>query len=173
VVSTYHWVNGRFQEAVEPGRRACAMSPAASMAPFIAGMQIGASGLREEAADILGRTGSLLPGTPLGSGASFLQHALMGDREGALRYATPATEAALQNEFAAMFAAEAYALIGQHDDALRWVRNAVEHGFINYPFLAEHDPFLSKVRVMSGFQQLLSDVRPRWEAVVAWERSRA
>ncbi len=172
VVSSYQWVNGRFPEAVDAGRRACAMAPAASMVPFIAGMQIAAAGLRDEAGEILGRTGALLAGTPLGSGASFLQHAVMGDRDGALRFATPVMEAALQNEFASMFAAEAYALIGRRDDAVRWVGKAVERGFINYPFLAEYGAFLDDVRQEPGFQQLLARVKPRWEAVVEWERRR-
>jgi len=79
---------------------------------------------------------------------------------------------AIQNEFAAMFTADAYASIGNHEDAIRWVTNAIEHGFINYPFLAEHDPFLASVRGDPGFKQLLAEVKPRWEAVVEWERRR-
>jgi len=78
----------------------------------------------------------------------------------------------IQNEFAAMFTADAFALIGRHDDAVHWVRAAVDHGFINHPFLAEHDPFLTEVRDEPGFLQLLEEVRPRWEAVVEWERRR-
>ena len=78
----------------------------------------------------------------------------------------------IQNEFAAMFTADAYALIDRRDDSIHWVRKAVEHGFINYPFLAEHDPFLCDVRDEPGFKQLLAEVKPRWEAVVDWERRR-
>jgi len=173
VLSSYHWVNGRFAEATAPARRALELAHPASMVPFVAAAQLAAAGLRDEGAAILGRTGAMLPGTPLGDGASFLQQALLGDRDSALRYATPAMEAALQNEFAAVFAAQAYALIGRREDAVRWVRMAVAHGFINYPFLARHDPFLGDVRSEPGFQQVLAEVKPRWEAVVEWERRRS
>ena len=71
-----------------------------------------------------------------------------------------------------MFAADAYALIGRPDDALRWLRFAIDRGFINYPFLVEHDPFLGDVRRDERFRALVEPVRPRWEAVIAWEAAR-
>jgi hypothetical protein len=40
---------------------------------------------------------------------------------------------------------------------------AVDRGFINYPSLAEHDPFFEKVRGEPRFQKLLKTVRERWE----------
>ena len=46
------------------------------------------------------------------------------------------------------------------------------HGFINYPFLAEHDPFLASVRPKPAFQALLAEIKGRWESVIAWERGR-
>ena len=170
VVSSYHWTGGRFEEGVDSCRRACELADPASMVPIVAGVQLAASGRREEAAGILGRAAALLEGTPLGREASFLEHALTGDREGALPFA-PVRDGVIQNEFAAMFTADAYALIGRRDDAIHWVRAAVEHGFINYPFLAEHDPFLDDVRAEPGFRHLMAEVRPRWEAVVEWERN--
>ncbi|HSB55766.1 MAG TPA: hypothetical protein VLD58_15500, partial [Gemmatimonadales bacterium] len=60
----------------------------------------------------------------------------------------------------------------RHEEALRWLRKAVRHGFINYPFLAEHDPFLGDLRAEPGFRQILSEVKPRWESAVEWERRR-
>ena len=171
VVSSYHWTGGRFEDGVDACRRACELADPASMVPLVAGVQLAASGRREEAAGLLGRAGALLAGTPLGRETSFLERALMGDREGALRFA-PERDGVIQNEFAAVFTADAYALIGRRADAIHWVRAAIEHGFINYPFLAEHDPFLAEVRDEPAFRQLLAEVRPRWEAIVEWERKR-
>jgi len=171
VTSSYHWTGGRFEESVASCRRACDMSNPASMFPIMAGAQLAVAGRRTEAAEILKKSADALKGTPLGREAAFLHYGLLGERDRALPFAPP-TDGAIQNEFAAMFTADAYASIGNHEDAIRWVTNAIEHGFINYPFLAEHDPFLASVRGDPGFKQLLAEVKPRWEAVVEWERRR-
>jgi serine/threonine-protein kinase len=171
VTSSYHWTGGRFAESVASCERACEMSNPASMFPIMAGAQLAVAGRRTEAAAILKKSADALEGTPLGREAAFLHYGLQGDHDRALPFAPP-TDTAIQNEFAAMFTADAYAAIGRHDDAIRWVRNAVDHGFINYPFLAEYDPFFGALRGRAGFRQLLTEVKPRWEAVVAWERGR-
>jgi adenylate cyclase len=171
VASSYHWSGGRFEESIACCRRACDMSNPASMFPIVAGAQLAVAGRRAEAAAVLGKSADALQGTPLGREAAFLQHGLLGNRDRALPFAPPA-DGAIQNEFAAMFTADAYAAVGCDDDAIRWVRNAVEHGFINYPFLAEHDPFLVTIRSKPAFQALLKEVKGRWESVIAWERER-
>jgi len=63
-------------------------------------------------------------------------------------------------------------MIGRPEDVLSWIRTSVSHGFIDYPFLAEHDPFISGMRRAPACQQLRSEVKPRWEAMVEWERKR-
>jgi disulfide oxidoreductase YuzD len=37
-------------------------------------------------------------------------------------------------------------LLDKRKDTLDWLENAVDRGFINYPFLAEKDPFLQNIR---------------------------
>jgi hypothetical protein len=60
--------------------------------------------------------------------------------------------------------------MGRTHDAIEWTRIAISRGFINFPFLSIHDPFLSSVRGDERLQALMIDLRPRWEAVVEWER---
>jgi hypothetical protein len=59
--------------------------------------------------------------------------------------------------------ATGYALIGKPDKALNWLENAVRHGLINYPFLAQHDPLLENLRQESRFKALVEDVQSQWE----------
>ena len=49
------------------------------------------------------------------------------------------------------------------DESLRWLEIAIERGFINYPFLAQHDPFFKSLRSDPRFEQLLDTVHERWE----------
>ena len=58
-------------------------------------------------------------------------------------------------EYLAWYLAGGYALIGRRDDALRWLRQAIELGFINYPLLATHDPFLESLRGDAEYEALM------------------
>ena len=57
--------------------------------------------------------------------------------------------------------AQGYALAGMPEQALHWLAIAVDRGFINYPSLAEHDPFFERLRGQRRFQELLETVRDR------------
>jgi non-specific serine/threonine protein kinase len=56
-----------------------------------------------------------------------------------------------------------FALLGDSDRALQWLEVAVQRGFINYPFLAKHDPSLARFRTHPRWSKLLGTVRQRWE----------
>jgi serine/threonine protein kinase len=171
VFTTFYWVTGRRDEIAPFVRRAVALAPAPTMLHIIAGWQMAAAGCHEEARDILGRTGDTLAGTVFGSWASFQERALERDEPGAMQHGA-ALEGALLNEYAAVMMAEGYARLGRGDDALRWVRRAIARGFLNYPFWNEHSQDLAPLRDDAEYQALLSDVKPRWEGLVAWEQAR-
>jgi hypothetical protein len=48
------------------------------------------------------------------------------------------------------------------DQAIRWLTIAVDRGFINYPYLSQHDPFFESLSGLPEFQQLMDVVRDRW-----------
>jgi len=54
-------------------------------------------------------------------------------------------------------------LLDEKDHALDWLENAVDHGFINYPLLAEKDPFLINIRSEPRFKKLMERVKHEWE----------
>lgn len=63
--------------------------------------------------------------------------------------------------------AQGFAWAGMRAPALKWLRTAVDRGFINYPFLARHDPSFKAFRTDPKFRELLDVVRVRWERFVA------
>src|SRR4029434_10302629 len=65
----------------------------------------------------------------------------------------------------ALLLADGYSLLGHRDTAMRWLRTAVAQSFINYPYLATHDPFLVNVRTDPRFTELMREVKARWEAL--------
>jgi non-specific serine/threonine protein kinase len=56
-----------------------------------------------------------------------------------------------------------YALLDKRTEALDWLENAVDRGFINYPFLAEKDPFLANIRSEERFRKLMERVKFEWD----------
>jgi hypothetical protein len=49
------------------------------------------------------------------------------------------------------------------DRAIYWLSIAVDRGFINYPFLAYHDPLAEPLRTEPRWRLLMANVRDRWE----------
>jgi hypothetical protein len=56
------------------------------------------------------------------------------------------------------------ALLGEKEKALDWLENSVNLGFINYPYLSEHDPFLESLRGEKRFEELMERVKYEWES---------
>jgi TolB-like protein len=90
--------------------------------------------------------------------------ALLNDKEGLLAEITPEFRrtAARDGTWAQHVAAD-LALVGAKEEALEWLGYAVDAGFINYPMLAEHDPFLANLRGEPQFESLAERVRHEWE----------
>jgi TolB-like protein len=96
--------------------------------------------------------------------ALFLGHALAGNAADAHAVVTGEIEAvATGADVFPRMVAQGYALAGMPERALHWLAIAVERGFINYPFLAQHDPFFADLRNQPPFQELLARVCERWE----------
>ncbi len=62
------------------------------------------------------------------------------------------------------FVGALFAVAGMHEKALDWIENAVRRGFINYPFMALHDPLVKELRDTPQFQKLLARVKTEWES---------
>ena len=60
-------------------------------------------------------------------------------------------------------ASEVMALFGEKKESMDWLENAVNRGFINYPLLAEKDPFLANIRGEERFKKLMERVKYEWE----------
>ena len=59
--------------------------------------------------------------------------------------------------------AQAQAVLGRDDEALRWLERSTDRGFLDAPFLAEIDPLLESLREHPQFVALMGRVRRAWE----------
>jgi len=61
------------------------------------------------------------------------------------------------------FVAGIHAFAGLKQEALDWLSNAVDRGYINYPFIAEQDPALASIRGEPRFRDIAARAKHEWE----------
>jgi tetratricopeptide (TPR) repeat protein len=157
---------GQVAEAEAAARRSIELSDRSPASAYAAHV-LARLGRREEAMALFDELASALGTTPYGTLSAFFSRAVRGDADGAVAHVTPALEqSARWVEYLAWFLGEGYALIGRRDDALRWLREAVGQGLINYP-LIERDPFLESLRGDAEYEALMQQVKQRWQTFSA------
>jgi hypothetical protein len=92
--------------------------------------------------------------------------ALEGDRPGMHRVIdhTDLREIAETDEYFPCFLANAFARVGDDQEALLWLVKAISWGFTNYQFLSQHNRFLTPLRGNDEFQRLMESARQKQEA---------
>jgi tetratricopeptide (TPR) repeat protein len=94
----------------------------------------------------------------------LLKLALQGEKTKALKLVSPEFLATTRRDIAYSFwVADLCAMLDDRDQALALLENAVNRGFINYPYLKEYDPFITKLRGDPRFRKLLARVKSEWE----------
>jgi hypothetical protein len=94
----------------------------------------------------------------------FLALAINGRTEEAKKVLPPSIRESVWMDFhLPWLMAEGYALLGDKEEALRWLERAVERGNFNYPLWNEIDPLLANLRSEPRFQKLMERVKSEWE----------
>jgi TolB-like protein/lipoprotein NlpI len=118
----------------------------------------------DESLAIIEQSATSTPDHPHTKLALMLKHALRGDKQAALQELTPdfydwgRRDATWSHRIASDFA-----FLDAKEEALDWLENAVNLGHINYPFFAEKDLFLAKLRGEPRFERLMQRVKREWE----------
>jgi tetratricopeptide (TPR) repeat protein len=157
-------MEGNFAAAVEPYRQMCEMDPGNPMGRlFYVGVLV--LNLRTDTAlAVVDAFPPEMRHTVPARIAFFLAHALAGDEPDTVAAQADAIERlATASDVLPRMIAQGYALAGNPERALRWLAIAVDRGFINYPFLVQYDPSFQSLRGLPRFQQLMDNVRDRWE----------
>ena len=94
----------------------------------------------------------------------FLKYALKEEKEKALGFLTEEVLDFFWNDpDATWLVAGGYALIGEKDEALRWLELCLNKGNINYPLFSKLDPFFESIRGEERFKKLMERVKHEWE----------
>lgn len=156
-------MEGHFDQAIDPYWQMYEMDRANPMAHLFYVWVLILNRRIDEAAAICNELPAELRDTVPGRVASFLYLAAAGKPFNARAVLTQAIDAtANATDLFPRFLAQGFALAGLPEEALAWLRVAVDKGFINYPFLQQHDPSFERLRRDARFNDLLANVRDRW-----------
>jgi TolB-like protein/thioredoxin-like negative regulator of GroEL len=156
-------MEGKLRQAIGPYREMFEMDRTNPMAALFYAWVLLMNRRSAEADNVVAACPPELRTTLPGQIMRFLSLACAGKVRQAQSVLTKESEAVGRGtDVFARFLAQGYAYAGEGKAAMRWLRVATERGFINYPFLAHHDPAFKSLRADSQFQRLLRDVRRRW-----------
>jgi hypothetical protein len=57
-------------------------------------------------------------------------------------------------------------MAGDPERAARWLNRAVDLGFVNWPYLAQHSPFLRPLVDDESLRPVLEKVKRKWKALL-------
>jgi TolB-like protein/tetratricopeptide (TPR) repeat protein len=158
------FLQGNFEAALPWYEKMHTMEPDNPTVRWFLALVLGRVGHAPEALVLLDAVVRDAPGTTIARHATFLSHALRGQyREARHAATTQLQREARWDQHASWWMAATYSLIDDHASALDWLSNATRLGYINYPFLSTHDPFLEGLRSDERFWQLMAVVKDRWE----------
>jgi TolB-like protein/thioredoxin-like negative regulator of GroEL len=161
-------MQGKLAAAVAPYRQMFEMDPSNPMGRLFYVWVLILNHRLNEARLIANRCPRNLRASVAGQLMRFLTAAARGRLTAAQsRVSAQVRAAAGSTDVFSRFLAQGFAMAGQPEEAINWLEAAVARGFINFPFLARHDPSLESVRTEPRFQRLLKDVRSRWESFEA------
>jgi len=160
--------DGAYEEALRWTQRSVDLDPANLTSRMMHAHALAANGRIDDAKSVLFAIAREEPTMAWARMACAMRFALSGEREEMLQSITPdLREAAQSDEIFSWWLADCYALAGERKPALDCVERMIDLGVFNYPFLAQHEPFLRRLHEEPRFIALLERVRKQWDAFEA------
>ena len=160
------WSLGGDPAAALPAhRRAVELDPRSTICRLCAAVALTLAGRAEEAAEQVDWLERQPAEDHLAQVGLRLRRGLRGDRAGVLAPLDGAERAVAESdEYWSYLTASAYALVGEDDEALRWLEHTVRvRGWIDYVYFTRHDRFLQSLRGNRRFRELMDVARERYE----------
>jgi non-specific serine/threonine protein kinase len=160
--------NGEFREALPWMERAVAMDTSSTIMIWTAAIVDAWCGRAAEAIKHVDKLAQVAPGWVYTQHGLFLKHALLGEKEQALKYASEElTKEAEHDCHFALHVAHCFALIRENHKALDFLEFAVRTGMVNHAFLSRFDPLLENIRHEERFKTLMSETQQLAETITA------
>jgi serine/threonine protein kinase/tetratricopeptide (TPR) repeat protein len=158
-----YFLDGRFDLSAKSQEKVVAVvSVPASRLPWAYALSAG--GRSEEALAVLESIGPAASPDINVRLAHFLKLALQGKKAKVPELLSPGFVTTARRDMVySLMVADSYAMLDDREHAWWWLENAVNRGFINYPYLSKYDRFLTKLRGEPRFQKLITRVKEESE----------
>ncbi len=157
-------LDGQFDQALTSFRKWYQSDSENPAAAFYYALGLAYNKELNEAFSIIDQCVEAEPDNLLTSFALLLKYGLQKDKERAFQLVTPDFIKTCRRDLEWSYnVAQAFALLDEGEEALDWLENAVDRGFINYPFISKHDTFLDNIRGEERFHKLMERVKHEWE----------
>jgi tetratricopeptide (TPR) repeat protein len=158
------WMDGDLENAMKGLEEWYRLEPDNRIAAFYLGHMLAWTGHNEESLRLAEEMFRQDPDEGMGQALRFVALSIQGRAEEAKEAVSPPVRDSIWMDFHLPWVmAEGFSLLGEKDEALRWLDRAVERGIFNYPLLNELDPLLTNIRGESRFKAIMEEVRRRWE----------
>jgi len=164
LIGAFDAFEGRTRIALDAAIRAVEMDPAGVWLVWCHSYFLALDGQNTEAAHVAERLWQMAPAWPWASHLCAMTAALLGDDVRARSHITEEFVATADDDcHASLHLAEPYALLGMRDEAIAALRNAIELGFVHYPFFAKQNPFFESLHDDPEFIELMEQAKAEWE----------
>lgn len=159
-----NFYSGDYERALPLWLKWYKREPEVPFTPFYYALALSYLGRFEEAIPVIDQNAKKHPEHLAAKFGLMMKYAWQGEKELVYQEMTPEFQKSCRRDPPwAHHMASFLALLDAKQDALDWLENAVDVGFIIYPFLAEKDPFLENIRGEERFKKLMERVKHEWE----------
>ena len=165
VIGRNHFYDGKFDLALDPLLAAYNLTPESGMNQFWKSLILLYNNRADEAYEFICESVKEPDRDTWTQLTIFLKYVIKGEMDKLTSLLTPDfVKTHGSNPQNAYNIAAFFSWLDEKEKSLEWLENAVEHGFINYPFLNEYDPFLKNIRGEERFKTLMKKVKHEWES---------
>ncbi len=164
ILGAIEFLDGRFESGLKHINRAQELEPENPLLRFWVAMGMSYTHHIVEACQMFDRIKRDTKDHVFAALGQFFKYALTGDKEKALKAVTEELKnVAKEDEMYPIWMAECYSMIGKKKEAIGWLIQGIDYGFLHYPWLSGNDPFLENIRDEPRFKNLMEKVKTKWE----------
>jgi tetratricopeptide (TPR) repeat protein len=159
-----HFYNGDYENALSGWRPLYELHSASPIVQFYYASAMVYLDQRESACSIIEQGVRTNPNNAFTKLGLLLKSAVMNDKDEAYIVMTPEFRETCNRDCTfSHHLAGIFSLLNEKDEALFWLENAFERGFINWPLLAEKDYWLENIRDEERFKKIMDSVKFEWK----------